>query len=212
MITDADAALIAAACEWRDLTAPTAPTAPHAPFSPFWAWLDALLRAHDAQATEIERRFVEATDKLLAAITAAEERGRQAERATPIPMILHCPACGRQHVDAPESETGWTNPPHRSHTCHGCGVIWRPADVATVGVASISTRGNADTYDGKASARQAGIREGIEMAAQAAHNKGRYSERYLDGDLPDDLVAHNHLCWEIRDAIRALLPPAPKEG
>src|SRR5574340_600312 len=25
---------------------------------------------------------------------------------------------------------GWDNPPHRSHLCHGCGHIWRPADVA----------------------------------------------------------------------------------
>ena len=78
---------------------------------------------------------------------------------TPINMILHCPKCGMQHVDAPDRleqiihrESGtvvdeqWTNPPHRSHLCHGCGCIWRPADVPTNGVRSITTRGKADTW------------------------------------------------------------------
>lgn len=73
----------------------------------------------------------------------------------PIQMILFCPSCGLQHIDAPEYEgvnhedgsaSMWDNPPHRSHLCHGCGHIWRPADVATEGVASIQTRGKADTY------------------------------------------------------------------
>lgn len=63
----------------------------------------------------------------------------------PIPMILFCPACGLQHIDAPEPEGGWDNPPHKSHLCHGCGHIWRPADVATNGVAEISTRGDHDS-------------------------------------------------------------------
>lgn len=75
----------------------------------------------------------------------------------PIPMILHCPSCGLQHIDAPDMhevtgsegrvhEAGWTNPPHRSHLCAGCGCIWRPADVPTVGVASIATRGKDDDH------------------------------------------------------------------
>jgi len=74
--------------------------------------------------------------------------------AVPVDMVLYCPKCGMQHIDAPESaeayaerlhesswwELGgdkpvqWTNPPHRSHLCHGCGNIWRPFDVATNGV------------------------------------------------------------------------------
>lgn len=73
----------------------------------------------------------------------------------PIPMVLYCPACGMQHVDATESREytlpgfrppapHWDNPPHRSHLCHGCGHIWRPADVPTEGVAAIQTRGQAD--------------------------------------------------------------------
>lgn len=72
-----------------------------------------------------------------------------AQVAAPIPMILLCPACGKQHVDAPETGD-WTNPPHRSHLCHACGCIWRPADVPTIGVERIATRGKADTWDAAA--------------------------------------------------------------
>lgn len=79
--------------------------------------------------------------------------------AEPVPMILHCPKCGLQHIDAPEvlpmsrqvcgldnmRPLEWTNPPHRSHLCHGCGHVWRPADVPTEGVAAIQTRGSNDS-------------------------------------------------------------------
>lgn len=68
----------------------------------------------------------------------------QAVEPSPIPMVLHCPACGAQHVDAPDEAVGWANPPHRSHLCHGCGHVWRPADVPTTGVAAIATRGERD--------------------------------------------------------------------
>jgi len=44
----------------------------------------------------------------------------------PIPMVLHCPTCGHQHIDAPKPEAGWHNPPHRSHLCEQCKTIWRP--------------------------------------------------------------------------------------
>lgn len=63
---------------------------------------------------------------------------------TPIPMILFCPNCGTQHVDTATPATGWTNPPHRSHLCEACDHVWRPADVCTVGVAEITTRGMID--------------------------------------------------------------------
>lgn len=62
-----------------------------------------------------------------------------------IPMVLHCPVCRTQHIDAPAP--GWDNPPHRSHACGSCGCIWRPSDLPTVGVANAQTRGQADTYD-----------------------------------------------------------------
>ena len=80
----------------------------------------------------------------------------------PIDMVLYCPKCGKQHIDAPEPGRaiwgsamhspvvevgGWTNPPHRSHLCHGCGHVWRPADVPTNGVQAVKTKGRADSLD-----------------------------------------------------------------
>lgn len=62
----------------------------------------------------------------------------------PIDMILICPRCHTQHVDAPSK--GWTNPPHRSHLCLNCGWIWRPADVPTNGVEKIKTIGEKDSF------------------------------------------------------------------
>jgi len=66
----------------------------------------------------------------------------------PIDMVLFCPKCGEQHIDAAKGEwngEAWTNPPHRSHLCHACGHIWRPADVPTNGVAATKTKGKADS-------------------------------------------------------------------
>jgi len=78
-----------------------------------------------------------------------------AQQSEPIDMVLHCPKCGMQHIDEPEgdahaaidgTETRWENPPHRSHLCHGCGHIWRPADVPTNGVLAVKTKGKADSH------------------------------------------------------------------
>ena len=68
-----------------------------------------------------------------------------AAAAAPIDMVLYCPACGMQHIDAPEGDAEWTNPPHRSHLCGGCGHVWRPADVPTNGVAAVKTAGKTDS-------------------------------------------------------------------
>lgn len=87
------------------------------------------------------------------------------EHLDPIDMVLHCPECGVQHIDKPMTEAEyaarlhesswwecggdkpgrWTNPPHRSHLCHGCGHIWRPADVPTNGVRAVKTKGQNDS-------------------------------------------------------------------
>jgi hypothetical protein len=93
--------------------------------------------------------------RLLRALAKALVQG---PLTAPIDMILHCPNCGEQHIDAPEpagplredglpgaSWPAWTNPPHRSHLCHGCGHIWRPADVPTNGVAEIKTKGKKES-------------------------------------------------------------------
>jgi len=62
----------------------------------------------------------------------------------PIPMLLFCPKCDLQHVDAPNPAKDWTNQPHRSHECQMCGWTWRPADVATTGVRTLETAGQGD--------------------------------------------------------------------
>lgn len=83
-----------------------------------------------------------------------DREAAHAEQAEPAPidMVLHCPNCGQQHIDAPEDrrtdlagDEPWHNPPHRSHLCSGCGHVWRPADVPTSGVAATKTRGQADS-------------------------------------------------------------------
>lgn len=48
----------------------------------------------------------------------------------PIPMRLTCPDCGELHVDEGEFATK----SHHTHSCQHCGLTWRPAVVATVGV------------------------------------------------------------------------------
>jgi len=94
------------------------------------------------------KQFTE-TDETIAALRAALALPVPAT-VEPIDMVLHCPKCGLQHVDGhdarAEIEPGyWTNPPHRSHLCHGCAWVWRPADVPTNGVAAIKTKGEADS-------------------------------------------------------------------
>jgi Recombination endonuclease VII len=55
---------------------------------------------------------------------------RTSEQVAPVPMILYCPVCAHQHVD----EGPWALRIHRSHACQKCGMVGRPALVATVGV------------------------------------------------------------------------------
>lgn len=105
----------------------------------------------------------EGLQKLARAIERAVLEAAPASSAMamqPVDMVLYCPACGLQHIDAPEEaevlDTGngtqyemnpdrWLNPPHRSHLCHGCGIVWRPADIETNGVDRIKTKGAHDT-------------------------------------------------------------------
>ncbi len=48
-----------------------------------------------------------------------------------IPMLLWCPSCRARHIDEGEFATK----PHHTHACQHCGMVWRPAVIATVGVA-----------------------------------------------------------------------------
>lgn len=71
----------------------------------------------------------------------------------PIDMLLNCSKCGRQHVDQIEHSItpgrmslDWSKHPHTSHLCHGCGFVWRPADVPTNGVDRVKTNGQQDDW------------------------------------------------------------------
>lgn len=67
----------------------------------------------------------------------------------PIDMVLYCPGCHMQHIDEidPVNNPGWDNPPHTSHKCLSCGLVFRPADVETNGVHRLKTEGKTDTWD-----------------------------------------------------------------
>jgi hypothetical protein len=120
---------------------------------------------------------IDTMDQLL-----AEELEASQEQA-PIPMVLHCPKCGMQHIDAPDERTpDWKNEPHRSHLCHGCGTIWRPADVPTTGVASVSTKGKADTWA-----------PGQEQAQQPS---GETFDQWLKRERPAGCVSDMERGWK----------------
>lgn len=86
-------------------------------------------------------------------------RLQKAERVVPVYMVLYCPKCGMQHIDAADrcaecpggdcmcvkQQERWTNPPHKSHLCHGCGHIWRPSDTPTNGIKATTSGKDADT-------------------------------------------------------------------
>ena len=68
----------------------------------------------------------------------------------PVPLLLFCPQCRRQHIDEPDppEQRGradwWPNPPHATHLCRFCGHHWRVSDMPTTGVATINTMGMND--------------------------------------------------------------------
>ncbi len=47
-----------------------------------------------------------------------------------VPILLNCPSCGERHID----EGIWSTKAHHNHACQHCGMVWRPAIIATVGV------------------------------------------------------------------------------
>lgn len=60
----------------------------------------------------------------------ARDAQANAASSSPIPMFLICPNCSARHID-----TVFATRPHHTHACQTCGLAWRPAVVATVGVA-----------------------------------------------------------------------------
>lgn len=141
----------------------------------------------DPETSQSTRDVIEYVDSWLSVFAqkTADNQGAPeapeppAQQPQPIDMVLHCPACGMQHVDAPEPgqlisggpsagrvRRGWDNPPHRSHLCHGCSHVWRPADVPTNGVAAVKTAGRNDSPPNGATLLQecaAGLREAVRL-------------------------------------------------
>lgn len=112
------------------------------------AFLESTLRTNSRDLDDWRMDVQDAVATIRAALS-------QPVPSAPIDMVLHCPKCGKQHIDwaepAVEHDHGavefvaWDNPPHRSHLCHNCGHIWRPADVPTNGVAAVKTKGKEDS-------------------------------------------------------------------
>jgi hypothetical protein len=72
-----------------------------------------------------------------------EIRRRVKAHDKPLDVLLFCPACKRQHIDAPEWPH-WKNPPHRTHVCTACHTQWTPADMNTNGVLAIKPGSSAN--------------------------------------------------------------------
>jgi len=128
------------------------------------ATLASIVRAQSGNQHADITETLATADRLLSGTVSAQSIAQIInEHQTPIDMVLFCPSCGAQHIDAPEerprtfgcnhvSDTCrlcenipyWTNPPHRSHLCLKCGFVWRPADIPTNGVHSIATKGKND--------------------------------------------------------------------
>lgn len=73
------------------------------------------LANHDA----VRDLLIEARDELM-----------RAEPLLAVPLLLWCPQCNARHIDQGEFATKL----HHTHACQDCGMVWRPAIVATVGV------------------------------------------------------------------------------
>ena len=80
------------------------------------------------------------------ALAVENARYQQAELAdpAPVPMILTCPSCSARHVDV-----AFANKRHHTHSCQHCGMCWRPAVVATVGVQFLPGFHDDDLASGK---------------------------------------------------------------
>lgn len=124
----------------------------------------------------------------------------QAQRqSAPVDMLLFCPHCGEQHIDAARpnicQECGahkvscgcpafvaWMNPPHKSHRCEMCNHVWRPADIPTNGVMQIKTAGS---NDGNTRPRYYYTAKDFEDAVSAAQS----AQRAALGGLVDEMRA-----------------------
>lgn len=111
--------------------------------------------------------------------TALQVQFQEAPAAAPLDMLLFCPRCGHQHIDAPEGE--WENPPHRSHKCSRCEAIWRPSDFPTNGIAALNTKGAGEHVNasplanGMGAAFHAELKRQFDLGYDLGYNEGESS-------------------------------------
>lgn len=85
----------------------------------------------------------------------------------PVPLAIDCPACGKEHVDTVDPVTGidWATRSHKTHLCLHCGVLFKPYDHATVGIALTRTEAEQAVLDAWAEDERAYVAERIESGA-----------------------------------------------
>ena len=76
----------------------------------------------------INQKYREAASTI--AILQSEVRALNERVNKPLDCLLWCPSCNTRHIDEGEFATK----PHHTHACQECGMVWRPAIQATVGV------------------------------------------------------------------------------
>jgi hypothetical protein len=88
-------------------------------------------RCHDcgAERIDLDKRAWQCLECAARAANAALASFAQTQNL-PVPIVLHCPECRARHIDEGEFATK----AHHTHSCQSCGLTWRPAVVATVGV------------------------------------------------------------------------------
>lgn len=101
-------------------------------------WIKRMQEIADSKGDELitldTQQIIDAIDEAIAFVS---------KEPAPVNMVLHCPRCGLQHIDAPEDTDSfrdlmfkhagvveahpmpWTNPPHKSHLCSRCKFIWQ---------------------------------------------------------------------------------------
>jgi hypothetical protein len=164
----------------------------------------------DSDCEHIECGFVVACEKytaekaklaqLIAPLLDALEQSRSQEQQTAatldgflgdlekaktarVPLELKCPQCDMIHIDQDE----WAHEvPHRTHLCHGCGNLWRPYPVGTVGVdVHAACR---ETLDAAlAIGNHAGCREMLDAALELADPRRLTLTDGWTWELPDGL-------------------------
>lgn len=123
---------------------------------------------------DLQHRLDKAEKKQAEYFTALDQAGADLEDAKdkigrlemPIPIILTCPQCGARHIDEGE----WATRVHHTHSCQTCGMTWRPAVVATVGVQFLPGFRNAPPSDKPS--KVAGYVKDVAMATMGMYAMG----------------------------------------